>query len=182
MRKDAPGPGPGFSLVELMAALAVAAILLGLALPGFQETVRRHRAEAAVHQLSTMLALARNTAIVRRTPVTVCPSLGGGQCHAKPDWSSGWLVYRDPHRASQPASPADVLQEVRMPLHGSVRAYSSAGRLRVRYQPDGLSSGTNLTIRVCNDRGVHAELVVNNTGRVRVSRPSGPPAACPAPD
>ena len=44
MRKDAPGHPPGFSLVELLSAVAVAAILLGLALPGFQETLRRQRA------------------------------------------------------------------------------------------------------------------------------------------
>ena len=49
MRKDAPGHPPGFSLVELLSAVAVAAILLGLALPGFQETLRRQRAASGAH-------------------------------------------------------------------------------------------------------------------------------------
>lgn len=171
MRKDAPGPDQGFSLVELLAVLAVSAILLGLALPGFQDTLRQQRTATAMHQVTAQLAQARNTAITRRTPVTVCPSLGDGRCRAEPDWSSGWLLYLDPARSDQPLDPGDILHNVHRPVHESVQVLSSAGRLRVRYQPDGRSGGNNLTLRVCAGERLGGEVIVNNVGRARTRRP-----------
>jgi len=172
MRKDAPGLPPGFSLVELLAVLAVSAILLGLALPTFQDVLRRQRAASAMNQLSTQLAQARITAISQRKPVTLCPSLGDGRCRGEPDWSAGWLVYLDPARGSQPQSPDAILQDIRHPVHGSLRIVSSAGRIRVRYQPDGFSSGTNLTLHLCADASLQGEILVNNAGRPRIRRPA----------
>ncbi len=178
MRKDAPGPGAGFSLVELLASTAVFALLLGLALPTFHETVLRLRAASAMHQLGTQLAQARNTAITARVPVTVCPSRGGGRCLGEPDWSAGWLLYRDPGRSEQPRQPEDILRDIRQPVHRSIRVLASSGRLRVRYQPDGRSGGSNLTLRVCADDSLRGEVVVNNIGRVRMQ---GAPVDAPCP-
>lgn len=174
MRKDAPG----FTLTECLVAVAAVALLLGLALPDFQELLRRQRAATAMHLLSTQLVQARSTAITRRVPVTLCPSRGDGRCHDSPDWSSGWLLYRDPKRDTQPRSAQDILRDVQQPLHESVQVRSSAGRLRVRYQPDGRSSGSNLTLRVCQGARLGGEIVVNNAGRVRTRRPSAG-ALCP---
>ena len=112
MRKDAPGTTRGLSLVELLASLSILAVLLGLALPGFQDVLRRQRTTAALHLLTVQLAQARNTAITRRTPVTLCPSRGDARCLGGSDWSAGWLLYRDPARADQPGAAADVLLDV----------------------------------------------------------------------
>ncbi|AKC87480.1 GspH/FimT family pseudopilin [Pseudoxanthomonas suwonensis] len=179
MRKDAPGPAPGFTLAETSVVVAVLAILMGLALPGFQETLKRQRAASAMHQLGAELAQARNTAIARRIPVTACPSRGDGRCRTEPDWSTGWLLYLDPARSDQPRRPEDILRDVRHPIHESVRVTASAGRLRVRYQPDGRSGGNNLTLRVCAGAVLRGEVIVNNVGRVR-TRKSVAPAPCPA--
>ncbi|MBO9715976.1 MAG: Tfp pilus assembly protein FimT/FimU [Pseudoxanthomonas sp.] len=177
MRKDAPGPVPGFSLVETSASLAVLAILVGLALPGFRGTLERQRAATAMHLVGTQLAQARNTAITRRIPVTVCPSRGGGRCLGEPDWSAGWLLYLDRGRNDQPQSPDDVLRDVRQPVHESIQLLASAGRLRVRYQPDGRSGGNNLTLRICSSGRLHGEVIVNNVGRVRTHR-AAPDTPC----
>jgi type IV fimbrial biogenesis protein FimT len=179
MRKDAPGSGRGFTLLQLSLTMAIATVLLGLALPGFQNLLRQQRTAAALHLLSTELALARNTAISRGTPVTLCPSLGDGRCRAEPDWSMGWLVYRDPQRMPQPRALTDILQDIRRPLHPSVVIQSTAGRLRVRYQPEGFSPGSNLTLRICTAGRLRGEVVVNNAGRPRTRRLPGT-EACPS--
>ncbi|GAB3507861.1 GspH/FimT family pseudopilin [Pseudoxanthomonas daejeonensis] len=174
MRKDAPGRLSGFSLVELSITVSILAILLGLALPGFRETLQRQRAASATHQLAAQLAQARNTAITARVPVTVCPSGGEGRCLGQPDWSAGWLLYRDPGRSDQPRRPEDVLRDIRQPVHDSVQVLASAGRLRVRYQPDGRSGGSNVTLRVCTAGRLQGEVIVNNVGRVRTRGPRSP--------
>ena len=180
MRKDAPGPASGFSLVESMIVVAILAILAGLALPSLQALVLRQRIATTGYTLATELSLARNTAVVRRSPVTLCPSLGNGQCLGTSDWSHGWLIYRDPNRSTQPTSPDDILRETRQPLHASMQAHSTAGRVRIRYQPDGRSGDSNVTLRICSGGMLHGEVVVNNAGRPRNRRLPGT-APCPAP-
>ncbi|KAF1691376.1 GspH/FimT family pseudopilin [Pseudoxanthomonas koreensis] len=177
MRKDAPGHAHGFSLVELLSVVAIAAILTGLALPGFQDTLRRQRASSTMPLLVGQLAQARNPAISRQIPVTVCPSRGDGRCRSDPDWSAGWLAYHDPLRSDQPRSRADILREEHRPADGPVRILGSAGRLRVRYQPSGRSGGTNLTLRICAGAALQGEVIVNNVGRARSRRVQG---ACPS--
>jgi type IV fimbrial biogenesis protein FimT len=174
MRKDAPG----FTLLECVTSIAVVAILCGLALPGFSEALRRQRTATAMHLLSAHVALARNTAVMRAQPVTLCPSSGDGRCRADADWSQGWLMYADPRRRDQPGQASDILRELREPLHPSVRIYSSTSRPRIRYQPDGRSGGSNLTLRVCIEDGLVGEVIINNVGRARTRRPDGP-APCP---
>ena len=177
MRKDAPGQAPGFSLVETMIVVAIAAILAGLTLPGFRETLQRQRAATTMHALATQLAQVRNTAITRRMPVTVCPSIGDGRCRAEPDWSAGWLAYHDPSRSNQPRSPADILREEVRPADSPVKVLGTAGRLRVRYQPSGRSGGNNLTLRICTGTELRGEVIVNNVGRARTRRVQG---TCPS--
>ncbi|WP_028928169.1 GspH/FimT family pseudopilin [Pseudoxanthomonas suwonensis] len=174
MRKDAPG----YSLVETAAVAAVVAITCGLALPSLQEALRRQRLATAMHLVTAQLAQARSTAITRRMPVTLCPSRGDGRCAAGTDWSGDWLLFLDPARTGQPASEANVLRNIRQPFHPDVRVVSSTGRHRVRYQPDGRNSGTNLTLRVCVGGQLRGEVVVNNAGRTRSQRLERP-QPCP---
>ena len=70
MRKDAPGRAAGFSLLESMIVVAILAILAGLALPGFQDLLRRQRTAAAMHLLSTELAL--RTELTLRSRLALC--------------------------------------------------------------------------------------------------------------
>jgi type IV pilus assembly protein PilE len=52
-RLSTPQPAQGFSLIELMIAVAVIGILLSVAVPGYMDHVRRSRAVEAVSQLAT---------------------------------------------------------------------------------------------------------------------------------
>jgi general secretion pathway protein H len=61
----APGAGGaagGFTLLELIAVLALLGLMLALVLPGLQRTLQRQRARAGLRQLATTLRLARSEA------------------------------------------------------------------------------------------------------------------------
>lgn len=98
MREGIKTSDAGFSLVELMVVIAIVATLLVIALPSFRDTLNRNRIATESNDLISALNLARNEAITRTVPVSICPSsnstacLGGGTAA---DWGNGWIVFVD---------------------------------------------------------------------------------------
>ncbi len=168
----------GFSLVETLTVLAVVAVLVAVGAPNVGEALARHQVRTAMHLISTDLAMARNAAIMRRGAVVACPRTSTLRCRSDADWSHGWLVFADPDGNRQPDDAGDLIR-VADPPAGAGRALAlGATRAFVRYQRDGRSAGTNLTVRVCSRGALAGEVVVNNLGRVRSVRPEGA-APCP---
>ena len=85
----------GFTLIELMIALALGVILLTLAVPSFRSTIQNNRATAAANDILTALNTARSEAIKRGTPMTICSSGNGSSCAGSTDWSTGWILFTD---------------------------------------------------------------------------------------
>lgn len=88
-------PAPGVTLVELVIAIAVLAILTAIALPSFQSTIRSNRLATSTNQLVSAISLARSEAIRNTRGAGVCSSNDGVNCVASSDWSGGWLVWSD---------------------------------------------------------------------------------------
>lgn len=84
----------GFTLVELVVTLAIAAILVTVAIPGFGNLIRDNRLIAGTNQLVATLALARSEAVKRGAAVSICASNNGTGCTST-DWNDGWLVFSD---------------------------------------------------------------------------------------
>lgn len=162
------------TLVELMVALAVLAILLGLAAPGFERIAAGQRASAAVNTVLASFQQARMRALARAGHVGLCPSRDGATCSGGLAWQHGWLAWDDldGNRRLDPAEPVAARHEA---LPHGVRATSSIGRPRLHYRPDGSADGSNLTLTVCLDAapGRGRAVVVNNAGRPRTG-----PAPC----
>ncbi len=83
----------GFTLLELMVTVAIAAILLAVALPSFQGSLRSNRVATATNEALASLALARSEAVRNTRGAGVCASADGANCGA--DWNGGWLVWSD---------------------------------------------------------------------------------------
>lgn len=168
----------GFTLIEAVTALAVLALLAGLALPSLSPLLEQQRARAAAQSLLTPMWLARSAAITHRRPVILCPTADGTHCDRGGNWNQGWMVFIDHHGDRQPASSQAILrQEQRRPSDRLLVA-GTRGRTHLRYMPDGRSAGTNLTLDVCTRQGVRlARVVVSNAGRPRSER-GGPSAPC----
>jgi len=84
-----------FSLIELMTAITVLAVLLAMTVPRFREFTRNNRVTAAHNDLVTAFTLARSEALKRATPVSVCASSNGTSCTGGNDWALGWIVFTD---------------------------------------------------------------------------------------
>lgn len=159
----------GFTLIEALSAMTIVALSVTVGFPALGSAIQRQRVATAQHLLSADLAMARGTAIMRRTQVVACPGDATG-CRSDRDWSGGWIVFEDADMDRRPASEQDLLR-LEAPLGGSGSLQAISSRGFVRYQPDGRSANTNLTIRLCSGGELHGKVVVNNLGRVRTERP-----------
>ncbi|MBR8300063.1 GspH/FimT family pseudopilin [Burkholderia dolosa] len=88
----------GFTLVELMVAIALAAGLALYAAPVFDRWRMRERVDARSHALLGALAFARTEATRLGTRVTMCRAGNDGACVRagercdSGEWSCGWIV------------------------------------------------------------------------------------------
>ena len=99
-----PGASPrrsaGFTILELMVAVTVTAILAAIAVPTMRDYLRNSRLTTASNDLLHSLAVARAEAIKRQTNTIVCgtalPNAAAPVCDGSP--FSAWVVFVDANR------------------------------------------------------------------------------------
>ena len=170
-------PASGFSLIEAVTVIALAAIGLVVGVPSYRGMIERQRTSSAMHLLAAHMASARNTAISYRVPTVVCPSDRAGGCRSDGDWSQGWLMFFDKDGNRQPDAREDILRDENAPIHPSLRIVSSKGRPELRYLPDGRSGGSYLSLRLCRDDKLLGVVIVNDVGRI-LSETASRPKPC----
>lgn len=79
-----PAKAAGFTLIEAMIVVTIAAVLAAVALPAYRDFVRNQRIKNASFDLFSTLVQARSEAVTRNSSVTVTPATGG--------WANGWTV------------------------------------------------------------------------------------------
>ncbi|MGQ0799137.1 MAG: GspH/FimT family pseudopilin [Pseudomarimonas sp.] len=161
----------GFTLIEVIVVMAILATLLGWVLPGFGRAIDRSRLAGIHNEFVGALAMARTEALTKRRGTLVCPLDSTSQrCRNDGDWSSGWIVFVDNNnnRALDISDRVVVLAAQTMP--SSTHMYSGTFRPMIRYAPNGMSQGSNVTVRLCLGGLAQTAIVVNNAGRPRIER------------
>jgi type IV fimbrial biogenesis protein FimT len=74
----------GFTLVELLVTISIAAILMGVAIPSFGTFVAAQRIKTTSFDLTSALIYARSEALKRNANVTLTSATGG--------WQNGWTL------------------------------------------------------------------------------------------
>jgi type IV fimbrial biogenesis protein FimT len=176
-------PSTGFTLIELMIAVAILGVLFGVALPAFDGAMEASRANAAKSALLSSVTRSINRAAITGRHVVLCPSADRETCTGLPDWTGGWIAFVDANNnRARDAGESLLLHEPA--LAGKVRLRSTVGRTRLVIQPNGGNAGSNVTFTLCDGRGAaRAEtIVLSNTGRLRYGTASEEAIAttCPA--
>lgn len=86
----------GFTILELMITIVVAAILVMIAAPSFRTALQKHRVQAASDDIQAAIQYARTEAVLRATYVSLCATTDGATCASSATYETGWLVYAHP--------------------------------------------------------------------------------------
>lgn len=178
-------PQSGFTLVELVVALAVAAVLLGVGVPSFVGAIKNSRTSSTYNEFVGALYLARSEAVKSARRVTVCARATDATCGT--DWDQGTLVFVDesPFSTGTPAviSGTDRVIAVGFPIPDANDAtlFSSAsGSVSdavtsswLSYRGDGSTNANAASLLLCDDRGADFSRAMNIvlTGDLRRARP-----------
>jgi type IV fimbrial biogenesis protein FimT len=88
--------GSGFTLIELIMTMTVAAILLAIGVPAFRYVTLANRASSEINALLGDMQFARGEAIKEGLTITICAATNGAPpCLGAPAWQSGWIVFSD---------------------------------------------------------------------------------------
>lgn len=170
----------GFTLVEMVGTLAIAAILVTAVIPMGTRTVAGNRLVSSVNAFIGALNLARSEAIQRTRRTVICPSSDGRTCLAAGHWHRGWITFVDHDRDRQHDAGEPLLRQ-HGPLTG-IHIVSSRWRRSVTFRSDGATYGSNATFTACSHTAAAPPLTVilSNPGRARIVRGSSPkpPSVC----
>ncbi len=171
----------GLTLLELLIAISLAAVLAAAGAPLFRAALLEARMAAAVNALVHTAHLARNAAQVDVRDVVVCRSIDALQCAQPGNWSSGWIAFVNRDHDDPPAVDDDerILQASGGQPLQTIRSNRRAYVLRPSPR-----RATNGTVVFCDARGAAEAraVIISYSGRPRVARRSatGQPLSCPA--
>ena len=153
----------GFTLLELLFTITIAAIILSFGVPGFMSFIDNNRAVTDTNDLVTAMNLGRSEATRRGAPVILCSSTNGVDCDGGNDWSTGWVL-------RIPGAGGDVLRS--WPARSGGAGVLAGDVSQLQFQARGsVSAGTVLRVRLPDCTGDQGrDIAINGAGRVSVTR------------
>lgn len=166
----------GFTLIELMITVAIAAVLLAVAVPSFTNTIKRNQIDSQLRELASHVTLARSEAISRSVTVTICRSNDQATCTstlANGNWSDGWITFIDVD-GDATVDLDDTLLRVRDDIGQNVLTVTDAAPAALNnFQFTRAGVSTRATFEMCEEDGINTmarALIMELTGRVIPSR------------
>ena len=168
MRSDLARRHRGLTLIELLAVLAIAAMLFQAGAPVFAGLLESLRITLQVNELNQTLQLGRQLAWSAGTDMALCRSRTGIRCDSSATWADGWILFRNEDGDHPPElDPGERIERRAEPRSG-VRI--SANRPAFIMRPFGLRA-TNGTFHLCPPIGsaTGQSITVSYTGKTRLA-------------
>ncbi len=80
----------GFTVIELMITIVIAAVLLTVGVPSFNELIKQNNITTQTNTIIAALNYARNETITQNDDVTIQPIIASST-----DWTAGWQITAD---------------------------------------------------------------------------------------
>ena len=167
--KAMPARSLAFTLVELLIAIAIFAVLMGVAIPAYNDMTLGSKLRSQSNDLVAGAVLARSEAIKRNAFVRMCVSADGANCIAG-GWEQGWVVFHD----ADDDGVLDVGETVLLRHQAAASGFKITGTVAsVRFQGTGVGA-TQATLTACRATpsvGTQERVVnITATGRASVTK------------
>lgn len=167
----------GFTLLELLIAVSIIAILMAVAVPSFDYVNSRIITKSQVENLQRTLSMARQTAVTKNRQTIVCPSASGSTCKNDNDWSYGFMAFVDKNSDETFTANQDQLLEyvagvknvaTRQDTSSFADTLKSSSSSPVIFSAQGSTMLANQTLTYCNrDNKSKYEVRLSKTGRIK---------------
>ena len=173
----------GFTLIELMVTVAIAAVLMVVAVPSLTTFKRNAELTSATNTLLAAINAARGEAMKRGRYAMVVPVDGA-------NWSNGWIVFvdMDGSKAYNAATDVTVLTQPALPSYFTISGNGTTiGDVApyIRYDPSGFTKTLgssfpgNSTLTLTRNDLTGSDLlnqtrriIIAPTGRTRTCKPA----------
>jgi type IV fimbrial biogenesis protein FimT len=175
-RTRQPGaPADGFTLVEVMITLSVAAVLMAIGVPMFRDTIARNRLTEQANDLVAAITIARSQAITANQRITLCrvDSDADDACSGTAGSWEFWVVNN---------AAGTVLRRGTVPTYGGViEVTSELTNDEITFASDGLARTNGALVAgeqilVCSSHGTtdnQRTIALGAGSRVSTNRASG---------
>jgi type IV fimbrial biogenesis protein FimT len=163
----------GFTLLELMVTVGIAAILISVGVPSFRDVVMDNRMVRDANQFVASINLARSSAVRYQRNATICTSANFDAavptCAATTDWSNGWIVWVDKDRDG--FTDANEILAVQAPIDDTT-AFTASTVALFSFDARGFGASPADNLTMCDGRNgeMGRSIKVNSVGRTNVSR------------
>ena len=167
----------GFTLLELLITVAIAAVLLGIASPSYSVLVEKSKHRSYADQLFHLVQYTRTTAVNHKKQVVICEASGNtaGACSKDKVWDSEVIVFiNNYHEPNLPVSfdpdKGDLLIRQISPPPPDMTLRATRPYLSF-FAPG--TTNTAASLHFCNkNNGLKHGVYIYSSGRARFARES----------
>jgi len=176
----------GFTLLELMFAITLVALIAGIGLPNLQEFVRNSRMSSSANDIISDFNFARSEAVKRRVPITLCKTADGATCNTTTAPFTRWIIFVDDINPALVAATDGngavdgtevILRDRELP--DSITVTTTNGQVRATFLPTGFprieAANVNRFV-LCDVRGNATSAGGDSTARAIEVLPTGRPS------
>ena len=159
----------GFTIIELMVVVLIAAILIMVAIPSFTSFVINNRLTTEANSLVTSLQVARSEAVKRNSSVYVGSTGGSGS------WDQGFVIFLDTNSNGAYDAGTDTILRQQNALSSDVLKASIGGTAApvLQYLSTGFIgnlAGGSMTFNLCHQANYQGrQITVNSVGQVSLN-------------
>jgi type IV fimbrial biogenesis protein FimT len=167
----------GFTLVEILITIGIAAVLMAVGIPSFRYVTNSNRIASEINGLLGDLQFARGEAIKEGRSITACVSTDGQNCTSSNSWNNGWIVFQDPN-GNHTVDGGETVLRVRSTFSGSDAFIATGNVTSITFNRQGYAvgmptAGTMLQLHDTTSNANWARCLIVNFNGMMSSAKSG---------